>query len=106
MTAETRTRGDGVKRVFLRLFVAGDAPNSLMAKENLERFLERAAANSNGAEIEVEIVDALANPAVMTEHGIYLTPALQIVEPAPVRLIYGNLSDAEALRILPFRGDR
>lgn len=85
---------NNLKRVVLRLFIAGDAPNSRMAKENLKRFRE----SLIGFHFEIDVVDVLENPQVMLDYGIYLTPALQIIEPRPGGLIYGNLNDGEALR--------
>ncbi|PKN36478.1 MAG: hypothetical protein CVU63_16365 [Deltaproteobacteria bacterium HGW-Deltaproteobacteria-20] len=31
------------------------------------------------------------------DHEVYLTPALQIIEPPPNRLVHGNLNDEDAL---------
>jgi len=42
-------------------------------------------------------VDVLVDPRAAIEHGVYLTPALQIIEPGPSRFVYGNLSDEDAL---------
>ena len=94
MIANTLISGKKGNRVVLRLFVAGDAPHSRMAKENLRRFRERAA----DCEFEVEVVNVLENPQIMLDLGIYLTPALQVIEPKPGGLVYGNLSDDETLR--------
>ncbi len=99
-TAETNTPGK-VKRIVLCLYVAGDAPNSRMAKANIGKLLERSAGNPQKAEVELEVVDVLANPDIMLEKGICLAPALQIVEPDDGVLVYGNLSDDKVLRFLP-----
>lgn len=96
MTADTLISGDQGNRIILRLFVAGDAPHSRLAKANLQRFLERAA----GSEFKIEVVNVLENPQIMLDLGIYLTPALQVIEPKPGGLVYGNLSDDETLRSL------
>jgi len=85
--------GERTKRYVLRLFVAGDAPNSRIARQNLKRLGERV----GEAEIVIEIVDVLVDPRAAIEHGVYLTPALQIIEPGPSRFVYGNLSDEDAL---------
>jgi circadian clock protein KaiB len=94
MIAETHISVIKENRIVLRLFVAGDAPHSRIAKENLQRFRERAA----DCEFEVEVVNVLENPQIMLDLGIYLTPALQVIEPKPGGLIYGNLSDDRTLR--------
>ena len=85
-------------KIIMRLFIAGDAPQSRMARKNLQRFRERAA----GSEFEVEVVNVLENPQIMLDLGIYITPALQVLEPQPGGLVYGNLSDEETLRDLLF----
>lgn len=78
-----------------RLFIAGDSPNSLIAKSNLER-IKRCVGNN----CSVEIVDVLENPRAALEHSIFVTPALQIIKPEPGALVYGNLSNDNALRSL------
>lgn len=81
----------------LRLYVAGQAPNSLAARDNLRALLERA--GHDGA--EVEIVDVLEEPERGAGDGILVTPTLLRLAPEPARKIIGNLSDAEgALRAL------
>ena len=97
MVGESTSSGKVPARCVVRLFVAGDAANSCIAKENLRRLCEQL-----NHDIEAEVVDVLETPQVAIEHGIYVTPALQIVEPAPGGLIYGNLSDTEAVRRLLF----
>jgi circadian clock protein KaiB len=96
MTADAFISREKGNRIILRLFVAGDAPHSRLAKENLQRFRERAA----GSEFKIEVVNVLENPQIMLDLGIYLTPALQVIEPKPGGLVYGNLSDDETLRSL------
>jgi len=77
----------------VRLFVAGDAPNSRLAKRNLRILRER----SNGCIFEVEVVDVDADPQIALEHGIFVTPALQILRPPPGAMVFGNLSDHDTL---------
>lgn len=96
MSSDKADTSNAAKRFVLRLFVAGDAPNSRIAKENLRRLRERA----TDSIIEIEEVDILKNPQSVIDYGIYLTPAIQVVEPGPGTLIYGNLNDEEALRTL------
>ncbi len=78
----------------VKLFIAGDAPNSRMALENLKDFLE----SFGGEDTDVEIIDVLKNPSEAVENGIYITPALLIGNPGTGTLIYGNLSSIEALK--------
>ncbi|MGB3224098.1 MAG: circadian clock KaiB family protein [Desulforhopalus sp.] len=86
-------------QIILRLFIAGEAPNSRIARENLRRLCERTA----GSQFQVEIINVLEDPQIMLDLGIYLTPALQVIAPEPGGLVYGNLSDEEALRSLLFQ---
>ncbi|MFW5857029.1 MAG: circadian clock KaiB family protein [Planctomycetota bacterium] len=80
-------------RMHLRLYVAGDEANSRIARENL-----KAICASNGhAGHEIEIVDVLQHPERALERGVFVTPALEILSPAPGGMIYGNLSDRDAL---------
>jgi circadian clock protein KaiB len=84
----------------MRLFVAGDAPNSRIARENLRRLQERVS-----AEFSVEIVDVLKDPQIALSNGIFVTPTLQVMEPGPKTLIFGNLSDDQALSAI-FMGEQ
>ena len=74
-----------------RLYVAGDAPNSLEAIANL-RVICRAHAPDRH---EVEIVDVLREPKRALVDGIFMTPMLVKLTPAPVRRIAGTLSKSQ-----------
>lgn len=93
MPAKKNKTDAGDRRILLRLFIAGEAANSRMAIENLKQLTER----SGGFHFDVEVIDVLKNPQIMIDEGIYLTPALKIMEHGDGRLIYGNLSDEKAL---------
>ncbi len=80
----------------LRLFVAGDAPNSRIARENLRRLVERSA----GVTVEITIVDVLKDPQTALAQGVFLTPALQRLGPGPETMIFGNLSNTDLLATL------
>lgn len=73
----------------LRLFIAGDEPNSRRAKENLDHFCH---VHLNG-DCEIETVDILNNYQLALSSKIYVTPALIIIDPKPQVTIYGNLND-------------
>ncbi|HMU94950.1 MAG TPA: circadian clock KaiB family protein [Anaerolineales bacterium] len=81
------------KHYILRLFVAGNATNSRIARENLDQLL----AKHPEHEFEVEIVDLNLEPEVALEQGVFISPALQILEPNAGGVIYGNLSQMEVL---------
>src|ERR1700679_709990 len=78
------------KGLLLRLYVAGNAPNSLSAITNaraicIEHFPSRH---------EIEIVDLLKWPLRALADGVVVTPTLLRLSPLPVRKVIGNLSDA------------
>lgn len=77
----------------LRLFVAGNATNSRIARENLQRLQ----AKHPEHEFEIEIIDLTLQPEVALEHGVFISPALQILGPVSRGIIYGNLSDDKVL---------
>ncbi|OXU16085.1 circadian clock KaiB family protein [Sedimentisphaera salicampi] len=85
--------GDNTLMV-LRLYVAGKNVNSTLAIENLEKLCRRC----NSFEYDLKIVDVLKNPENALEKGIFVTPALEILEPAPGGMVYGTLSDSAVLK--------
>lgn len=80
----------------VRLFVSGEAQNSRKARENLGQFCERLPEVT----FEVKVVDVNVNPQAALDQGVYLTPALQVIEPQPGLWVYGDLSDLSALHRL------
>lgn len=80
----------------LRLFVAGEAPNSVAARANLTAIL----AACGRSDAEVEIVDVFDQPERALADHVLVTPLLVRLEPAPERRIVGNLGD----RALVIRG--
>jgi circadian clock protein KaiB len=82
--------GDGVgERLVLRLFVAGDGPNSTAARANLKRLLEKRPAGS----YTVEVVDCLVEPLRAIDEGVFVTPTLLRLSPPPRRTVVGSLSE-------------
>jgi circadian clock protein KaiB len=77
-------------RLVLRLYVAGHAPNSLMAIANTRAICDEHFASGH----ELEIVDMLEHPRRALADGIIVTPTLLKLSPAPVLRVVGNLSDA------------
>jgi circadian clock protein KaiB len=71
----------------LRLYVAGEAPNSAAAVRNLRTVL---GAQSH---VKLEIVDVLKSPERGVQDGVIVTPTLVRVSPSPERRIVGNLRD-------------
>lgn len=77
----------------LRLYVAGDAPNSQLALQRLKEFCAEHLADQH----QLEIVDIIRQPDRALADHVLLTPTLVKLEPAPVRTIVGNLSESAVL---------
>ncbi len=73
----------------MRLFVAGDEPNSTIARESLDRICSTYL-NHN---CQVEIIDVLKDFRPALEEQVLVTPALVITGPGPRTVIFGNLAD-------------
>lgn len=73
----------------LRLYVAGEAPNSVQAVANLEAICRE---HLNQA-YDLEIVDVLEHPQRAMAAGVLVTPTLTKVYPLPATQVVGNLSD-------------
>jgi circadian clock protein KaiB len=84
----TKTELSDVK-LQLRLYVAGNAPNSVRAIANARAICEQ---HFNGSH-DLEIVDLLDHPVRGLADGIVVTPTLLKVSPLPVQRVIGNLSD-------------
>jgi circadian clock protein KaiB len=81
------------RELFLRLFVAGDSPDSAAAIANLKALLP----GDGRSRVEIEIVDVQREPARAARDGIMVTPTLLKVSPSPGCRILGNLKNREAL---------
>jgi circadian clock protein KaiB len=71
-----------------RLYVADSTQNSLQAEANLTAFCRDYLADRH----HIEVVDVLREPKRALEDGIFMTPTLLVLSPAPVRRIVGTLS--------------
>jgi circadian clock protein KaiB len=76
-----------------RLYVAGDAPNSLQAIANLTQLCETHLPDR----YEIEIVDVLLQPKRALTEAIYMTPTLVTDSPYPGHRIVGTLSQTEPI---------
>jgi circadian clock protein KaiB len=76
-----------------RLYIAGDAPNSLLAVANLNDFCQRHLANPH----EVEVVDVFQDPNRAVEDRIVLAPTLLQFSPLPVLRLVGPLTNLYAV---------
>ncbi len=73
----------------LRLYVAGQAPNSVLAIANARAICE----GHYLAGYQLEIVDLMEHPLRGLSDGIVVTPTLVRVRPTPTRKVIGTLSD-------------
>lgn len=76
-----------------RLYVAGDAPNSLQAIANLTQLCETHLPDRS----TIEIVDVLLDPQRALTEAIFLTPMLVTDSPYPGHRIVGTLSNTEPI---------
>ena len=76
-----------------RLYVAGDAPNSAQAQENLVMFCETYLPDR----YEIDVVDVLKVPMLALKDNVLMTPTLLRLSPAPVRKIVGALSQMQTV---------
>ncbi len=76
-----------------RLYVAGDAPNSVLAKANLTALCQTHLPD----QYEIEVVDVLKVPMLALKDNILMTPTLLKLSPAPIRRIVGALSQMQTV---------
>ncbi len=93
MSASSPPAEASTAQLRLRLYVAGDGPNSTLAVANLRAAL----ALLDLTTADTEIVDVLRHPERGLRDGILVTPMLVRVAPPPERRILGNLSDRTVL---------
>lgn len=76
-----------------RLYIAGEAVNSRQALAKLHAVCRNHLAGRHS----IEVVDVFREPERALAEGIFMTPTLLRLAPAPVRRIVGNLSDTATL---------
>ena len=80
---------------FLRLYVAGESPKSLLAFANLKRLCDEHMEHP----YQIEIVDLMQNPRLARGDEILAIPTLVRRLPAPMRKIIGDLSDTDRVLV-------
>ena len=83
------------KTYILKLYVAGNTPNSMRALKTLRNILET---EFRGV-YALKVIDVLKNPQLAEEDKILATPTLSKILPPPVRRIIGDRSDRERVLI-------
>ncbi len=81
------------RRLRLRLYVAGESPNSVAAARHLHALL----ASHPSARVELEVIDLLRRPELGARDGVVVTPMLIKLAPGPERRIFGTLKDTDTL---------
>ncbi len=83
------------KTYILKLYVAGNTPNSVRALNTLRQILD---SEFKGV-YALKVIDVLKSPQLAEEDKILATPTLSKILPPPVRRIIGDLSDREKVLI-------
>lgn len=83
------------KTYILKLYVAGNTPNSMRALKTLRNILDTEFCGVYA----LKVIDVLKNPQLAEEDKILATPTLAKILPPPVRRIIGDLSDRERVLI-------
>ena len=79
----------------LRLSVAGQTPECLIAFANLKRICEEYLTG----QYDIEVIDLLQTPALAQGDQIFAIPTLVRTLPQPVRKIIGDLSNTERVLV-------
>ncbi len=77
----------------LRLYIAGQTPNSVVAIANLKKICEE----KLQGKYRIEVVDLLEKPQLAKGDQIIAIPTLVRRLPPPVKKIIGNLSKTESV---------
>ncbi len=80
-------------KVKLTLFLAGNSSNSVMAENNLKKFL----ASKSNINADIKKVNVNEKPQLALKKNILLAPALLIEMGKEEKVIFGNLSDDSVL---------
>ena len=83
------------KTYVLKLYVAGNTPNSVRALKTLKNILEQ---EFQGV-YALKVIDVMKNPQLAEEDKILATPTLSKILPPPVRKLSGDLSDRERVGV-------
>jgi circadian clock protein KaiB len=79
----------------LRLYVAGQTPNSIRAFANLKKICEE---HLKG-KYEIEVIDLCKNPQLAAGDQILAIPTLVRKLPEPIKKIIGDLSNTERVLV-------
>jgi circadian clock protein KaiB len=94
-STKEKTEGTEGDTWILRLYVAGQTPNSLTAFENLKKICDE----HLDCRYRIEVIDLIRNPQLAKDHQIIAVPTLIRKLPTPVKKIIGNLSNTEKVLV-------
>jgi len=95
--AKDKASSPGVETVvMLRLYISGNAPNSVRAIANLEAICQQYLKDG----YKLEIVDVFEQPLRALADGVLVTPSLAKMSPPPVANVVGNLSDKRKVLLM------
>src|SRR6185437_458335 len=94
-TKPAAKRADKPMEWELRLYVAGNTPNSIAAFSNLQQICEK----HMGGRYRIEIVDLFENPQLARGDQIIAVPTLVRRLPTPIKKIIGDLSNTERVLV-------
>ena len=94
-SAGTSEREEKPVTYVLRLYVAGQTPNSVQAIANLKKIC----AEHLAGRYQLQVVDLLEKPQLARGDQILAIPTLVRRLPLPVRRIIGNLSNTERVLV-------
>lgn len=85
-------RGNTLKKVKyqMRLFVAGDEPNSVIAKKNINKICSKLL----NEQFKLDVIDVFQDFTTAIKENILVTPALVIDKPKKTK-IFGNLRETD-----------
>ena len=79
----------------MRLYIAGQTPNSIAAVNNLRNICEE----KLQGRYRIEVIDLLKKPQLAKGDQIVAIPTLVRKIPAPIKRIIGNMSQAEKVLV-------
>jgi circadian clock protein KaiB len=95
LISATATQRPRLPKWRLRLYVAGNTPNSIAAFGNLKEICEK----HLGGKYDIELIDLLRNPQLAAGDQIVAVPTLVRRLPYPVKKIIGDLSNQERVLV-------
>ena len=91
----THDTAQSAERWYLRLYIAGRSPESVLALANLRKLCDEFLAGR----YEIEVIDLVDRPELAKADQIVAIPTLVRVLPPPIKKIIGDLSMKERILV-------